>query len=283
GRYNDVTVMGMGPPSSGGVHVIEILNMIEAAGVVEGKTFWDMEAIISTARFMDQAFQDRARFLGDGDFVDVPVRHLTGQSYADSVVAAFLSGNTTNFCVVDRWGNAVSVNQTVNLTFGAGLTVPGTGVVLNSEMDDFSSHPSVPNYFGLVGNGANAIEPGKRPLSSMAPVILVKAGRPVMILGGSGGPKIITAVVEVIVGVMDFHQGLSDVLAQPRFHYQSDPPVLYVDPGMPEPFVVGRNLRGYQIGEIASPSRVYAIAWDEKHESYVGAADPTANGAAAAY
>ncbi|MFQ6676190.1 MAG: gamma-glutamyltransferase [Fidelibacterota bacterium] len=283
GRYRDMTVIGMGPSTSGGVHVIEILNMIEASRILEGKRSWNNASMAWTARFMGQAFEDRARFLGDVDYVDVPVRRLTGQSYADSLASLLVSGNTTNLCVVDRWGNAVTVNQSINLTFGAAVTVPGTGVVLNSEMDDFSVHPEIPNYFGLVGNGANAIEPGKRPLSSMAPIILARDDRPVLLVGGAGGPRIITAVVQTIVGVVDFGLPLSRVLSQPRFHYQSSPSVLLVESGMPPRFAVGQRLRGYRVEERKHLARVHAIAWDEKEQVYVGAADPRSNGAAAGY
>ncbi|MFQ6673675.1 MAG: gamma-glutamyltransferase [Fidelibacterota bacterium] len=300
GEYRDYTVIGMAPPSSGGVHVVEILNMIEASGILQGKSSWDPESIYWSSQFMRQAFADRAVYLGDSDYFPVPVDRLISQSYADSLVWVIMSdgradvqkkrqrtavvrGNTTNTCVVDRWGNAVAVNQTVNLRFGGKMTLPGTGIILNNQMDDFSASPGVPNFFDLVGNRANAIEPGKRPLSSMSPTIVVSRGRPVMILGGAGGPKIITAVVETMIDVLDFHLSLEEALTEPRFHPHPDTPVLYMEDTMPGRLRRSQRRKGQEVVIEEELGRVQAIAWSEIQKAYVGVADPRSGGAAAGY
>ena len=292
GNYRDYEVIGMAPPSSGGVHVLQILNMLEASGVLEGKSGWDSESVYLTARFMSQAFEDRSLHLGDGDFYNVPVDLLASQAYADSVVKIIMSENTatvpqtgatrfewspsstTNFCVVDKWGNTVAVNQTVNLWFGSKLTLPGTGVVLNDEMDDFSAQPGMPNAFGLIGGEANSIAPGKRPLSSMSPTIVVKDGKPVLLLGGAGGSRIITAVLQVIVNVVDFGMTIEKALEHPRFHHQFKPNILFTESGFPESLSDNQNSGSYEVVESGYLGRVQAIGWNEKAQRYEAGPDP---------
>jgi len=292
GSYRDYEVIGMAPPSSGGVHVLQILNMLEASGVLEGKSGWDSESVYLTARFMSQAFEDRSLHLGDGDFYNVPVDLLASQAYADSVVKVIMSentatvpqtgathfewspGSTTNFCVVDKWGNTVAVNQTVNLWFGSKLTLPGTGVVLNDEMDDFSAQPGMPNAFGLIGGEANSIAPGKRPLSSMSPTIVVKDGKPVLLLGGAGGSRIITAVLQVIVNVVDFGMTIEKALEHPRFHHQFKPNILFTESGFPESLSDNQNSGSYEVVESGYLGRVQAIGWNEKAQRYEAGPDP---------
>ena len=300
GSYGGSTVYGMPPPSSGGVHVVQILNMLEASNILEGRTAWDGKSMLRAGLFMRKAFEDRSRHLGDDDFYPVPVERLVSKEYASTAARQLmqsepdlgaprpctendLSGHTANFTVVDLWGNAVSVNQTVNLTYGAKVTLPGTGVILNNEMDDFSARPGVPNAFGLIGSEANAIEPGKRPLSSMAPTIVVRGGRPVLVLGGAGGPRIITAVVQVIVAVLDFEASLADALAMPRFHHQFMPEALMVERAISDAARRRLTESGMPLMERDELARVQAIAWDEARSIYVGAADPRAGGGAAAY
>ena len=291
GSYRDCEVIGMAPPSSGGVHVLQILNMLEASGVLEGKSGWDSESVYLTARFMSQAFEDRSLHLGDSDFYNVPADFLSSQTYADSVVNVIMSetpatipqtgtiqfewssASTTNFCVVDKWGNAVAVNQTVNLWFGSKLTLPGTGVVLNDEMDDFSAQPGVPNAFGLIGGEANSIAPGKRPLSSMSPTIVVKGGVPVLLLGGAGGSRIITAVLQVIVNVVDFGMTVEKALEHPRFHHQFKPNILFTESGFPESLSDNQNSGGYEVVESGYLGRVQAIGWNEKAQRYEAGPD----------
>jgi gamma-glutamyltranspeptidase/glutathione hydrolase len=176
--------------------------------------------------------------------------------------------------VVDPWLNAASVNQTVNLTFGAGITVPGTGVVLNDEMDDFSATAGAPNAFGLVGGEGNAIEPGKRPLSSMAPTIVVRDGRPVLVLGGAGGPVIITAVVQVIAGVLAFRMDPAEAVSMPRFHHQCVPDVLVVEKGLPGLPGGGLGPGGAPIETAERLGVVHAAAWNGKTGRWEAVRDP---------
>ena len=292
GSYRDYEVIGMAPPSSGGVHVLQILNMLEASGVLEGKSGWDSESVYLTARFMSQAFEDRSLHLGDGDFYNVPVDLLASQAYADSVVKIIMSentatvpqtgatrfewspGSTTNFCVVDKWGNTVAVNQTVNLWFGSKLTLPGTGVVLNDEMDDFSAQPGMPNAFGLIGGEANSIAPGKRPLSSMSPTIIIKDNKPVLLLGGAGGSRIITAVLQLIVNFVDFGMTVETAQEQPRFHHQFKPNILFTESGFPESLSDNQNSGSYEVVESGYLGRVQAIGWNEKAQRYEAGPDP---------
>ena len=300
GTYHQFTVIGMAPPSSGGVHVIQILKMLEASGVLEGKSEWDWNSVYWTTQFMRKAFEDRALHLGDSDFYPVPVERLISKSYADSCVKVIMNreqtvlrevqpitdlvfGHTTNFAVIDKWGNAVAVNQTVNLTYGAKITLPGTGVVLNNQMDDFSAQPGVPNAFGLIGNEANSIAPGKRPLSSMSPTIVVNNGKPVMILGGAGGPTIITAVLHNIIGVLDFGLDLTEAQIHPRFHHQFIPDKLYMEDNTPIIMKIGQWLKGVKVDSRRELGRVQAIAWSDREQAYVGVPDPRGKGSAAAY
>jgi gamma-glutamyltranspeptidase/glutathione hydrolase len=175
--------------------------------------------------------------------------------------------------VVDKWGNTVAVNQTVNLWFGSKLTLPGTGVVLNDEMDDFSAQPGMPNAFGLIGGEANSIAPGKRPLSSMSPTIVVKDGKPVLLLGGAGGSRIITAVLQVIVNVVDFGMTIEKALEHPRFHHQFKPNILFTESGFPESLSDNQNSGSYEVVESGYLGRVQAIGWNEKAQRYEAGPD----------
>ena len=291
GVYRGYTVFGMPPPSSGGVDVVEILNMIEASRLLERRRGWNLKAVYWTSRFMAKTFEDRAAYLGDSDFYPVPVVRLTSKEYAEKIVADLMQGapvpgadagrdmrpeggHTTSFVVLDRHGNLAAVNQTVNLAYGAKLTLPGTGVILNNEMDDFSAQPGTPNAFGLVGSEANAIEPGKRPLSSMSPTIVVRGAQPVMALGGAGGPTIITAVSQVIVNVLDFRMDLPLAVSWPRFHHQYLPDALFVEEISPLARLPQGSMKGMKIVPRDHIGIVNAIAWSGKERAYVGVSDP---------
>jgi len=290
GRFRDYEIIGMAPPSSGGILILEILNMLESSGVLEGKTNWDEETVYWTTLFMRKAFEDRALHLGDPDFYPVPVDHLISKNYADSSVQEIMSensgisgkirsnveidGHTTSFSVVDRWGNVVVVSQTLNLTFGSKITLPGTGVILNNEMDDFSAQPGVPNVFGLIGSEANAITPGKRPLSSMSPTIVVKNGKPILLLGGAGGPTIISGVLETIIGVTAFDLPLKRAMTAPRFHHQFRPDVVIMEKTMPEEIQNFVKERGLLIVLKDRIARIQAIAWDSESSSYIAISEP---------
>jgi gamma-glutamyltranspeptidase/glutathione hydrolase len=295
GSYRDYTVFGMPPPSSGGVHVIQILNLLEVSRILEGRSGWDSHSVLWTSRFMSRAFEDRALYLGDSDFIPVPVDRLTSKAYAEEIVTGMMKrkaapavvsdsdgaarpegGHTTSFIVLDRARNVVAVNQTVNLNYGAKMTLPGTGVILNNEMDDFSAQPGTPNAFGLVGSEANAIEAGKRPLSSMSPTIVVKDARPVMALGGAGGPAIITAVLQVMVNALDLGMDLPQAMSHPRFHHQYLPDMLIVEQDTSLVRELEEAGKGLQMVTRDHIGVVNAIAWSEREKAYVGVSDPRA-------
>ncbi len=247
--YRDYTIVGFPPPSSGGIHVAQILNVLESFDLQNIYREDPADFIHVVAEAMKPAFADRAYWLGDSDYVQVP-RGLIDKHYAATLSQAIDAGkvseipghgtpatwdsqvfgkHTTHLTVVDRLGNWVALTQTINTSFGSKVVVPGTGVVLNNQMDDFSIQPGVPNAFGLIGGKANAIAPGKRPLSSMSPTIVLKRGDPVLTVGAAGGPKIITQVVLAITRHLDLGLPLDRAIAAPRFHHQWVPRRLFVE------------------------------------------------------
>ena len=245
--YRGAEIVSFPPPSSGGVHVIEILNMLEIFDLAKLDEPTRVHVI---AEAMKLAFADRAFWLGDPDFVPVP-RGLLDKGYAKGLAArihldsvadvpthgeppnatadVFGKKHTTHFSVADSEGNWVACTATVNTTFGSKVIVPGTGIFLNDQMDDFSVQPGVPNAFGLVGAEANAVAPGKRPLSSMSPTIVLRDGQPILAVGAAGGPTIISQTVLNLVGVLDLGLSLDAALAQPRFHHQWQPNELRIE------------------------------------------------------
>lgn len=299
GDYRGYRIHSMPPPSSGGVHLVQIMNVLEGFDLAP-LGFGSSSYLHTLAGAMSWAFRDRASCLGDPDFVEVPVGRLTSKEYAaqfrravreDTVLVLSGEGlcadredNTSHLSVVDRWGNAVSLTQTVNLDFGSGLTVPGTGIILNDEMDDFAAEPGVPNAFGLVGAEANAIVPGKRPLSSMTPTIVTKDGSLFMVLGSPGGPRIITAVLQVLLNVIDFRMELGDAVAAPRVHHQWKPDALLLERwGFGKDVVRSLEARGHKIEEAGALGAVQAILVDRESGYLFGSADPRLGGTAAGY
>ena len=245
GTYRGYDVYSMPPPSSGGIHVIQILNILEGYDF-RGTERYSAEFTHLLAEAMKLAFADRTHFLGDSDFVDVPVAGLISKPYAeeqrskintDQVLeleshgnpVPYESENTTHFSVLDQDGNAVSITQTVNTSFGSGMIIEGTGIILNNEMDDFSAQPGVPNIYGLVGAEANSIAPQKRPLSSMSPTLLVKDDQTFMVIGSPGGPRIITTVVQSIINVIDYGMDIQAAVDAPRIHHQWKPNKLRIE------------------------------------------------------
>ena len=235
--YRGYDIITMPPPSSGGIALMEMLNMLEP---MELKPLgWHSSAYVHTVvEVMRRAFADRAAFLGDTDFVKVPVTGLTSRAYAkerartitgkatpsqdvmDATPAAYESPETTHYSIVDAEGNVVSNTYTLNDGYGAGVTVKGAGFLLNNEMDDFTSKVGVANDYGLIQGEANAIQPNKRPLSSMTPTIVLKDGKPFLVIGSPGGPTIINTVLQVILNVVDFGMNVQEAVSAPRFHHQ---------------------------------------------------------------
>ncbi|MES2624570.1 MAG: gamma-glutamyltransferase [Pseudomonadota bacterium] len=248
GTYRGYDVWSMPAPSSGGVLLVQMLNMLEPYNLTE--MGW---GTTPTAHLMIEAqrraYADRAEFLGDPDFVDVPAAMLTSKEYARTRFADFdplkssdsanigagswpeESPQTTHFSVVDNMGNTVSMTTTLNRTYGNRIVVPETGILLNNEMDDFSSKPNVPNSYGLIGRDANAIAPNKRMLSSMAPTIVTHEGKPVLIAGSAGGSLIINVVLQIVVNVIDHGMNAEEAVASPRIHHQWLPDIVRYETG----------------------------------------------------
>jgi len=275
--YRGYRVISAPPPSSGGVIVCEILNVLEGYPLKEWG-FRSAQAVHVQIEAMRHAYMDRNTYLGDPDFVQNPLDRLLDKGYArklrDAInptragvskdivpgVPPHEGSNTTHYSIVDRFGNAVSVTYTLNDWFGARVTAAGTGVLLNNEMDDFTAKVGVPNLYGLVQGQANAIAPGKRPLSSMSPTIVTRDGQPVMVLGTPGGSRIITAVLHTIVNVIDYGMDIQEAVDAPRFHQQWLPEITYL-----ERFALSPDTRkmleamGHQFGNPQPANHMVAI------------------------
>jgi gamma-glutamyltranspeptidase/glutathione hydrolase len=247
---------------------------------------------------MKRAYADRARYLGDPAFVSVPAAALTSKDYAAKQRATIdldratpwtdilatksprEGSNTTHFSVVDSYGNAVSNTYTLNFSYGVGLVAEGTGVLLNNELDDFTAAPGASNAFGLVGYEANLPGPGKRPLSSMTPTIVLKDGKPVLVTGSPGGSRIISAVMQVIVNVLDYHMDVAAAVAAPRVHHQWLPDDVRVEHGFDDDTLAALRAKGHHIVEPLGSTSANSIAVTDK--GLLGAPDPRSRGAAAA-
>jgi gamma-glutamyltranspeptidase/glutathione hydrolase len=296
GTYRGYDVVSMPPPSSGGVELIEMLNILEGYDLAHDD---QAQALFLMIEAMKRAYADRALFLGDPDKVKAPVAHLISKDYAATwratidparatPASAVRAGgtvtaegrNTTHFSVVDRFGNAVSNTYTLNFSYGVGLVADGTGILLNNELDDFAAKPEVPNAYGLVGFTANAPGPGKRPLSSMTPSIILKDGKPFLITGSPGGSRITTAVLQVILNVLDRRMSIADAVSAPRMHNQWLPDQVYVEPGLPDDVLAALQARGDKVvaQRPFTSANSIMIAPDG---SFIGAADPRTGGALA--
>ncbi len=249
GTYRGYDIFSMPPPSSGGAHVVEILNILEGFPIGD-LGFGSAETMHLMAEAMKRAYADRSEYLGDSDFVKVPLKGLTSKAYAETLRALiekdkatpsatikpanpvpYESDQTTHFSVVDKDGNAVSNTYTLNFLFGSGLVAEGTGILLNNEMDDFSAKPGVPNAYGLIGGDANAVAPSKRPLSSMSPTIVLKDGKTFLVTGSPGGSRIITTVLQIVMNVIDHGMNIAEASAAPRMHHQWLPDELRIEEG----------------------------------------------------
>ena len=295
GTYRGYDIVSMPPPSSGGVHLIEMLNILEGYDLAKLSR---EESLYIVAEAMKRAYADRATFMGDPDAVKMPVAGLTSKKYAAAMRAQigqratpsteirsgnpadFEGQNTTHFSVIDRDGNAVSNTYTLNFSYGLGLVAEGTGVLLNNELDDFTSKPGTANAYGLVGYNANLPGPNRRPLSSMTPTIMMKDGKPFLITGSPGGSRIISTVLQIIVNVIDFNLAIDQAVSAPRVHHQWQPDELYVEPGISPEILEGLVKRGFKV--VPTPPQTSANSIEITADGYVGAADRRTRGSLAA-
>ena len=300
GSFRGYKIITAPPPSSGGIGILQMLAVLEKTGY-EKAGAGSAQAIHYTAEAMRRYYADRATHLGDPDFWTVPTSKLLSPAYvnklrasinpdkatnSDDVKAGDLrtmeSTETTHYSIVDAEGNCVAVTYTLNGSYGSGVTVPGLGFLLNNEMDDFSVKPGVPNMFGAIGGEANAIAPRKRPLSSMAPSIVLKDGKPFLVVGTPGGTRILTSVMEVIQNVIDFKMNVQDAVNFPRFHHQWRPDKLQLEPQFSPDTVKLLEQRGHKIDIVRNICEIAAIQFEE-NGWLAGAADPRVEGKAAGY
>jgi gamma-glutamyltranspeptidase/glutathione hydrolase len=300
--YRGFGIVAMPPPSSGGIALIQTLNILEGfplkdSGPNSSKTIHLM------AEAERRVYADRSEWLGDPDFFKVPVKGLISKSYAEALRKSidpnkatsstevkpgkpvdFESTQTTHYSVIDTDGTAVTTTTTLNGGFGNGQVVPGAGFLLNNEMDDFSVKPGVPNMFGLIGGAANAIAPGKRMLSSMTPTIIVKDNKPFLVVGSPGGSRIITTVLQVIVNVIDHGMNVQEAVDAPRFHHQWLPDYIRIEhQGFPKDVVSALEAMGHQVKAQDNMGDVHAIWIDPATNVRYGASDPRADGRTIGY
>jgi gamma-glutamyltranspeptidase/glutathione hydrolase len=298
GTYRGYDIYSMSPPSSGGTHVIQILNILEGYPIAEyGHN--SAKTIHLMAEAMKLAYADRSQYLGDEDFVKVPLKALTSKKYAESLrqkidpakatdsstiapgkVLPYESNETTHFSIVDKFGNAVSNTYTINFSYGSGIVVEGAGFLLNNEMDDFSAKPGVPNAYGLIGGEANKIEPNKRMLSSMSPTIVKQEGKNFLITGSPGGSRIITTTLQVIMNVIDHGLNIQSSVAAPRVHHQWLPDELRVEEGLSPDTVKALAEMGHTVKQKSAMGAIQSIMI--KDGMMYGGADPRRSTALAA-
>jgi len=266
GTYKDYQIVSMGPPSSGGALLVNMLNMLEYYAT--DSLQWNSSDYVHVMTEIERrAYADRAEHMGDPDQWEVPLEMFKSKEYAKSrindielrkatpsnIVYAgnpngYESPETTHYSVVDQWGNAVSVTTTINLSYGNGCIVEGAGFFLNNEMDDFSAKPGIPNAFGLIGNEANAIAPEKRPLSSMTPTIILRNNKPFLVVGSPGGSTIITTTMQTILNVIDHRMDIKEAVCASRFHSQWLPDVIQIEPrGLTKDVLINLRSRGHEI------------------------------------
>ena len=289
GTYKDFRIVSMPPASSGGVHLIQMLNMIEEYPI-QDMGFGSADSIHILAEVMKRAYADRSKHLGDMDFYDVPFSLMSKEyaSYLNQSISVNLRTasedvfagdpypyerpDTTHFSVMDEYGNVVSNTYTLNFSYGSGIMIPGTGMLMNNEMDDFSSKPGVPNGYGLLGSEANSIQANKRPLSSMTPTIIFKENEPYLVLGSPGGSRIITTVLQVALNVMEHNMNVAQAVNSPRVHHQWLPEVLMIEKGFGPDTEKILEDKGYRLYPSSTMGSVQAILKDGDY--FYGAADP---------
>lgn len=299
GNYRGYDILSMPPPSSGGTHIIQILNTLEGYPIN-----WlganSAETIHLMAESMKRAYADRSEYMGDPDYYDVPMQELTSKEYAAAIrkdisrntatdsaklapadLTPYESNETTHFSIVDKDGNAVSNTYTINFSFGSGMVADGTGILMNNEMDDFSAKPGTPNGYGLIGGDANAVEGGKRPLSSMSPTIVMKDGKVFLVTGSPGGSRIITTTLQVIMNVIDHGMNVAEATAATRIHHQWLPEEIRVEEGLSADTIAVLEDKGHKVVVKSAMGSTQSILVDHDNGLILGSADPRRAGAAA--
>ncbi|MDA0692897.1 MAG: gamma-glutamyltransferase [Nitrospinae bacterium] len=297
GTYRGYEIVSMPPPSSGGIHLIQMLNILEGYPL-RSLGAGNAETLHLLAETMKLAYADRSQHLGDPKFWKVPGRGLTSKAYAENLKkliqadkaqpskeilpgdpSPYESPQTTHFSVMDGAGNAVSNTYTLNFGYGTGIVAKGTGILLNNQMDDFSSKPGVPNAYGLVGGEANAIQPMKRPLSSMTPTLVFKAGKPILATGSPGGSRIITSTLQFLLNVLDHKMNIDSATRAPRIHHQWLPDWLEMEPGFKPETLLALAEKGHLVVETKPFGSTQSILRTKK--GFYGASDQRRPGALA--
>ncbi len=295
GTYRGYDVYGMPPPSSGGIHIIQMLNILEQypLGYLGPNSAESLHLMAESMKF---AFADRSKYLGDQDWWTVPISGLISKDYANKIRKKinpyqtrpsrkikpespdpFESDETTHFSIMDQYGNIVSNTTTLNFSFGSGIVIKGTGILLNDEMDNFSAKEGVPNAYGLLGGRANAIQPTKRPLSSMSPMIILKEGKPYLATGSPGGPRLINAILQVIINVIDHEMNVAEATNAKRIHHQWHPDKLRVEKGFNPDTLRLLATKGHKIVVKNAMGSTQSVLRDENR--FTGASDPRRPGA----
>nr|WP_298248689.1 gamma-glutamyltransferase [uncultured Halomonas sp.] len=289
GSYRGHDIYAMSPPSSGGAHIVQMLNILEEYPIDE-MGFGSADSMHLMAEAMKRAYADRSEYLGDTDFVDVPLSGITSKEYAAELRAQiddqatpsikiapgnpveYESNETTHFSIVDDGGLAVSNTYTINFSYGSGIVVDGAGFLLNNEMDDFSAKPGVPNAYGLIGGEANKVEPGKRMLSSMTPTIVKRDGKNYLVTGSPGGSRIITTTLQVLMNVIDHDMNIQSAVSAPRMHHQWLPDEIRVEAGFSPDTLTLLQDRGHDISQQSAMGAAQSILIEDG--VYYGGADP---------
>ena len=296
GTYRGYEIVSMPPPSSGGIHIINTLEGYPIGFLGHNSS----ETIHLMAEAMKRAYADRSEYLGDPEFYDVPQAQLISKDYAADIrkgislgrampsdqikpadLTPYESDQTTHYSIVDKDGNAVSNTYTINFSYGSGMVADGTGVLMNNEMDDFAAKPGVMNAYGLIGGDANAVEPGKRPLSSMSPTIVMKDGKVFMVTGSPGGSRIITTVLQIIMNVVDHGMNVAEATVAPRIHHQWLPEVLRVEEGLSPDTVAALEARGHVVEVMETMGSAQSILVDDEDGLLLGGADTRQTSSAA--